>query len=177
MGVILQTWWQLHRTYSSFRYVNSGPAHIQCTYSSAYSGLNIRLNASALLLEIIGHFDARYTANLVSNKAHIVQFTLCDLWSRTYTMYLQLRIFRHQYSTKRFCAAVGDIATIQWALYCNRGAKYSERSPVYAIWTVVPDIYNAFTSPHIQTSMFIWTYLPCYWRYLDNSMRVILQTC
>jgi hypothetical protein len=44
------------------------------------------------------------------------------------------------------------------------------------MWTVVPDIYNAFTAPHIQRWIFIWTYLRCYWRYLDNSMRVILQT-
>jgi hypothetical protein len=41
---------------------------------------------------------------------------------------------------------------------------------------VVPNIYNTFTAPHIQTSIFIWSYLRCYWRYLDNSMLVILQT-
>jgi hypothetical protein len=77
---------QILRTSSGLRYVNYGPGHIQCIYSSIYSGLNIRLNASALLLEIIGHFDARYTAILVPNTAHVLRFTLCQLWSRTYTM-------------------------------------------------------------------------------------------
>jgi hypothetical protein len=61
-------------------------------------------------------------------------------------------------------------------VYCKLGAKYSAHPPVYAMWTVVPDIYNTFTAPHIQTSIFIWTYLRCHWRCLDNSTRVILQT-
>jgi hypothetical protein len=86
ISVIVQSWCLILHTSSSLRYVNRGPAHIQCNYSSAYSGFNIRLNVSAQLLEIIGHFDARYTANLELNTAHIVQFTLCWLWSRTYRM-------------------------------------------------------------------------------------------
>jgi hypothetical protein len=68
------------------RYVNCGPVHIQCNYSTAYSDFNIQLNVSAVLLDIIGHIDARYTANLVANIADILPFTLCELWSRTYTM-------------------------------------------------------------------------------------------
>jgi hypothetical protein len=92
--VILLTWCQIQHTSLSLLYVNCGPVHIQSNYSSAYSGFNIRLNLSALLLEIIGHVDARYTANLVPNAAHILRYTLCELWSRTYTMHLQLRIFR-----------------------------------------------------------------------------------
>jgi hypothetical protein len=91
-------------------------------------------------------------------------------------MYLQIRIFRHQYSTERICAAIVDITTIQCALYYKLGEKYSARPPVYAMWTVVPDIYNAFKAPHIQTSIFNWSYLRCYWRYRDNATRVILQT-
>jgi hypothetical protein len=110
------------------------------------------------------------------NTAHILQFTICDLWSRTYTMNLQLRIFRLQYSSERICAAIEDISTIQCSLYCKLGTKYSAYPPVYAIWTMVPDIYNAFTAPHVQSSTFIWTYMRCYWRYLDNSMLLILQT-
>jgi hypothetical protein len=94
ISVILQTWWQLQRTSSSFRYVISGPAHIQFIYSSAHSNFNIHLNVSELLLEISRQFNARYTANLVPNTAHILRFTLCELSSRTYTKYLQLRIFR-----------------------------------------------------------------------------------
>jgi hypothetical protein len=41
---------------------------------------------------------------------------------------------------------------------------------------MVPDIYNAFTTPYIQTSIFSCRHLRCYWKYLDNSMLVILQT-
>jgi hypothetical protein len=112
----------------------------------------------------------------VPNTAHIPQFTICDLWSRPYAMYLQLRIFRLQYSAVGNCAVVVDITTIQCALYCKLGTKYSSHPPVYAMGTVVLDIYNAFTAPHIQTTIFIWTYLSCYWRYVDNSLRVRLQT-
>jgi hypothetical protein len=54
--------------------------------------------------------------------------------------------------------------------------QYSAQPPVYAMWTVVPDIYNVFTAPHIQDSIFSWMYLRCFWRYVDNSMRLILQT-
>jgi hypothetical protein len=61
-------------------------------------------------------------------------------------------------------------------LYCKFCAKYRAQPPVCPMWTVVPEIYNAFTAPHIQTSMFIWTYQRCYCTYHDNSMRVILQT-
>jgi hypothetical protein len=112
----------------------------------------------------------------VPNTAHIPQFTLCDLWSRPYTMHLQLRIFRLQHSDVGICAAIVHITSIQCVIYCKFCAKFRGHPPVCAMWTVVPDIYNAFTAPHIQTSMFIWTYLRCYWRYLDNSIVVILQT-
>jgi hypothetical protein len=77
---------QILRTSSSLRNMDDGPGHIQWNYSSAYWGFNIPLNISALLLEIIGHLDARYTANLVPSTAHIIQFTLCEVWSRIYTM-------------------------------------------------------------------------------------------
>jgi hypothetical protein len=149
MRVIMPSWCQIQRTSSNFRYVNSGPAHIQCIYSSAYLVLNIRLNVSALLFEICRYLHARYTANLVPNTEHILRFTLCELWSRTYTMHLQLHIFRLQYSFERICAAIVHITTIQCALYCKLGAKYSIHPPVYAIWTVVPDIYKVLTAPHI----------------------------
>jgi hypothetical protein len=86
---------------------------MQCNYSSAYSGHNIQLNVSVLPLEISRPFNAHYTAILVPNTAHILQIALCELWSRTYTMHLQLHIFRLQYSFERICAAIGDISTIQ----------------------------------------------------------------
>jgi hypothetical protein len=122
-------------------------------------------------------FNAPYTAFLVPNTAHILQLSLCELWSRSYTMHLLLRIFRLTYSAVGIWAAIVYIPSIQCALYSKIWAKYSSYPPVYAMWTVAPDIYNAFTAPHFQTSIFIWTYLRCYWKYLDNSMLVILQTC
>jgi hypothetical protein len=99
--------------------------HIQCKYSSAYSGFNIHLNLPALLLEICRYLYACYTANFVPNTEPILRFALCELWSRTYTMHLQLRTFRLQYSSERICAAIGNISTIQCSLYCKLGAKYS----------------------------------------------------
>jgi hypothetical protein len=95
--VILHTWCQIQRPSSSLRYVNSGPAHIQRNYSSAYSGVNTQVNVSAMLLEICRQLEARYTATLVPYIAHTLQFTLCGLWSHTYTMHLQLRILTRQY--------------------------------------------------------------------------------
>jgi hypothetical protein len=91
---------------------------------------------------------------LGANTAHSLRFTLCELWSRTYTVHLQLHIFRPDYSTERICAAIGYNWTFRCVLYCNLGAKYSARSPVYAMSTVVPDKYNVITSPHIQASTF-----------------------
>jgi hypothetical protein len=129
---ILQPLCQIQRASSGLRCVNSGPAHIQYIYSPAYSGFNIQVIVSALLLVISRQRNARYTANVVPNTAHILQFTLSELRSRTYIIYLQLRIFRLQYSTERICAATGDISTVQCAM-----------------WTVFPAIYNVITAPHI----------------------------
>jgi hypothetical protein len=154
MHVILQTWCQIQRTSSSFRYVNSNPGHIQCIYSSAYSGLNIQLNVSALQLEISRQFNVPYTANLVPNAAHTLQVTQCVLWSLTYTKYLQLLIVRLQYSTEPDCAATRDMPPLGYALYCNIRAIYSAHPPVYAMCTVVPDIYKVFTAPHNQATIF-----------------------
>jgi hypothetical protein len=133
MRAIQQTLCQIQLTSYSLRCGNCGPGHIQCNYSSAYGGFNIRLNPSALLLEIFRHFDARYTANLVTNTAHILRFTLYVLWSRTCTTNLQLLIFRPQYSTERICAAIADIPTLGSALYCKFAVKYSGHRSVYAV--------------------------------------------
>jgi hypothetical protein len=123
MCVILQTWRQIQRTSSSLRFVNCGPSHIQCNYSTAYSGYNIQMNVSGLLLEISGQLNARYTAKFVPNTARKIQFTLCEVWSRIYAVHLQLRIFKPQYSTERIGAAIGDISTMLCAFYCKLGAK------------------------------------------------------
>jgi hypothetical protein len=113
---------------------------------------------------------------MLPNTAHTLQFTPSRLWSPTHTMHLQHGIFRLQYSTERICAAIGDISTMPSSIYCKPGAKCSAPPPVNAMWTVVPYIYKAFTAPNIQDSIYNSTYLPCYRRYLDNSMLVILQT-
>jgi hypothetical protein len=123
----------IQRTSSSLRYLHCGPGDIQCTYSSTYSGFNIQLNISALLLEICRQFNVSYTANMVPNTAHIVHFALSELWFRTYTMFLQLHIFRIQYSAERISAVIGDMSTILRELYCNLCAKYSAYSPDYAM--------------------------------------------
>jgi hypothetical protein len=149
MLVILQTWSQIQPTSSGLSYVNCGPGHIQCIYSSACSDFNVLLNVSALILEISRQFNSRYTANLVPNTAHILRFTLCELWSRTYTKYFQHRIFWLQYSAVVISAAIVHITTIQCALYCILGAKYSAHPPVYAMRPVVPAIYKVFSAPHI----------------------------
>jgi hypothetical protein len=133
MRVVLQTLSQIQRISSRLRYVNCGPGHIQCIYSSAYSVFNVHLNVSALLLEISRQFNSCYTANLVPNTAYIIRFTLCELWSRTYTMQLQLHIFRLQYSFESVCPAIVHITTIRCALYCKLDAKYSAHPPVYAM--------------------------------------------
>jgi hypothetical protein len=130
MRVTLQIWCHIKRTTTSLRYVNCGPDDIECNYSSVYSGYNIQLIVSPLLLDICRQLNARYTANFVPNTAHIVQFTVCELSSRTHTMHLELRILRLQYSTERICAAIRDISTVQRALCCKHRAKYSVHPPV-----------------------------------------------
>jgi hypothetical protein len=113
-------------------------------------------------------FGAKYSAH--------PPVCLCELWSQPYTRYLQLRIFRLQYSDLSIGAAIVDITWILCALYCKLGANYSAHLPAFAMWTVVPDIYNVFTAPHIWASIFSCRYHRCYCRYRIISMRVILQT-
>jgi hypothetical protein len=93
MLVILQRWCQRQGTSSSLRHANCGPGHIQCNYSTAYSGFNKQQNASAPLSEISPQCNVRYTATLVPITVHILRFTLCERWSRTYTMHIQASIF------------------------------------------------------------------------------------
>jgi hypothetical protein len=176
MCVILQTWCQIQRTSYSLLYVTCGPGHIQSIFSTAYLGFNIQLKVAPLLSEVSRRFIQRNTAKLVTITAHILQLSLYDQWSRTYTMYLQLRIIRPDYLTERICAAIGKNRTYRCALHCKLGAKYIAYRPVYAVWNVVPDIYKVLTAPHIYASIFSCRYLLCYCTYHINSMRVILQT-
>jgi hypothetical protein len=98
----------------------------------------------------IQYTDERISAIIVD----ISTFTPSEMWSRSYTMYLQLHIFRIQYTDERISAIIVDISTVQYALYCKLVAKYSAHPPVNAMQSVAPDIYNAFTAPHIQASIF-----------------------
>jgi hypothetical protein len=116
MRVVLKTWSQIQRTPSRLGYVNCGPGHIQWNDNTAYWVFNIQLIVSALLLEISRQFNERYTAILMPNTAHVPWFMLCQLWSRTYTMQLQLLTFRLQYSSVPVCAAIGDIPIFRCAL-------------------------------------------------------------
>jgi hypothetical protein len=149
VSATLQTLCQIRRTSSRLRNVNYGPGHIQCNYSSTYSGFNIQQNVAPLVLEICPQFNERYTANLEPNITHIPQFTLCELWSRSYTMHLQLSIFSLQYSTVGICAATADISTMLRALNCKPGTKWSAHPPVYAMSTVDTSIYKVLTFKHI----------------------------
>jgi hypothetical protein len=149
---------------------------IQSIYSSVYLCFNIQLKVAPLLLEVSRQFNARYTAYMVPNTAHILQFMLGDLWSRPYTKYLLLRIFRPQYSAEGSTPAIGGISKIQCALYCKFCVKYSAHRPVYSVLTVVPDVSKVLTAPHNYASIFSCRHLSCYWRYHIISMRVILQT-
>jgi hypothetical protein len=176
MSAILHAWCQLQCTSSSLRYVDCGPGHIECIYSSAYSDFNIHLNVSVLLLEISRQYNERLIAYFEPNTEHILPFPLCELSTRPHTRYLQLRIFSLQYFTEPTSAAIGDLPIFGCPLYCKLWAKYSAYPPVYAMWTVVPAIYKVFTAPHIWASIFSCRYHRCYCRYHIISMSVILQT-
>jgi hypothetical protein len=65
-------------------------------------------------------------------------------------MYLQLHIFRIQYSAERIFAVIVDISTTQCALYCKLCAKYSAQPADCAVCTLVRTIYSVITAPHIQ---------------------------
>jgi hypothetical protein len=187
----------IQRTFFSLRYLNCGSRHIQCNYSSAYSGFNIQLNVSLPLLEISRQFNLSNNANLVLITVHFLQLTLCGLWSRPYTMYLQLRIFRLQYSAVGICAAIGDISTIQWALHCKLGAKYSAHSPVCAAnecnyssaysgfniqlnaSAVLLEIYRQFNARYTETfvpiTAHILLFTPCELWYRSCTMHLQLR--
>jgi hypothetical protein len=149
MRVILQSLSQIQRISSRLRYVNCGTGYIQSIYSSAYLGFNIQVKVCPLLSVVSRQCNVRYTASLVPITVHFLQFTLCELWSRLYTKYLQLRIFSLQYFTDPTSAAIGDMPLFGCPLYCKLWTKYRAYPPVYAMWTVVPAIYKVFTAPHI----------------------------
>jgi hypothetical protein len=136
----------------------------------------LQYSSQRICAAIVDTTSIQCVRNLVPNTAHILRYTLCELWSRPNTKYFQYSIFRLQYSAVGICAAIVHITTIQCALYCKLFAKYNAHPPVYALWTVVPTISKVLTAPHIQALILNSRQLPCYCRYLDNSMRVILHS-
>jgi hypothetical protein len=176
MCAILPTWCQIRRICRRLRYVNCGPGHIQRNNSSTYSGFNIQLNVSPPLLEIYRQFSVGYTAILVANTAHILQFrylncgpgrTHCDYSSSFSGFNFQLRVSAlildmcRQFDAPYTANLEPNTAHILQITLCDCGPGH---------------IYNVFTAPHIQASIFKWTYLRCHCWYIDNAMCVILRT-
>jgi hypothetical protein len=84
---------------------------------------------------------------------------------------IQYSIFNSSY-LRCYCIYVHHSASV----ILQTWYQYSAQPPDCSIWIVVPAIYSVITVPHIQASIFNWTYLRCYRRYITNSMRLILQT-
>jgi hypothetical protein len=148
---------------------------MQCNYRSTYSVFNIRLNVSALQLEICRQFSEPYTETWcqIQRTTYSLRNVDCGpghiqyIYSSTYTGFnIQLNVAVLLLEIPRQC---------NMQLHCKLCAKYSAQPPEYAMCTVVPAIYIAITAQHIQDSIYSWTYLRRYWRYIDSSMCVILQ--
>jgi hypothetical protein len=133
----------------SLRYVNCGHGHMQCTYSSTYLGFNSQLNVSRALLEICRAFNAPYTANMVPHTVHILHFTLRNCgpghihckYSSAYSGFnIQLNVSALLLETRLHFDAHYTANIVPNTAQCP---------PDYAMWTVVPAIYNVVTAPHI----------------------------
>jgi hypothetical protein len=176
MRVIVQTWSQIQLTSSRLRYVNCGPGHIQWNDNTAYSGFNIQLNVSKLLLKTSGKFKERHTSNIVPHTTHIIQFTLCEpvvstIYNVVTVTYIHASIFK--WTCLRCYWRYSDISMrVMLQIWCQIQPTSSSLRYV----NCGHEIYNAITVPHIHASIFKWKYLLWYWRYIDNSICVILQT-
>jgi hypothetical protein len=175
MRIILHICSQIQAKYSRLRYVKSGPSQIQHNYSSSYAGINIQLDVSPLRLRVYRQIDPCYTSHLLPNTGHNIQFTLCQLWSRSNPIWVHMLMLSLQYSIERISAAIGRLSTIRCALYSTFVAKYRAQYPGYAITCLVPVKSNSITFIGVQASIFNWTYLHCNWFFIDKSMRVILH--
>jgi hypothetical protein len=117
MRVILNICCQIQRPSAGFCYVNSGPCQILCNSSIPYIGLSIQLNVSPIPREICRPLDESCTPRLLPNTAHVILFTLCQLWSRSSRTLSQIGIYGHEYSIERTSVSIGDMSTIRCALY------------------------------------------------------------
>jgi hypothetical protein len=114
---------------------------------------------------------------LLPNAGHNILFTLCQLWSRSYPIKLHFLIFRIQYSIEGTSVDIGDMSTLQCALYSTFAVKYRAQYPVCAMPSLMPVKSNIITFLDTQSTIFNLTYLFRYWSHVDNSMRVILLIC
>jgi hypothetical protein len=94
--------------------------------------------SSAAILDISTIQRALYCKLGAKYNAHTSVYAMWTVWSPTYTMQLQLRIFSLQYSTETTCAAIGHMQRFGCALHCKLGAEYSAPHPFYAMWTCGP---------------------------------------
>jgi hypothetical protein len=159
MRVVLHICCQMQTGSTGLRYVNSGPRQIQCNYISCYSVFNIQLIVSPLVLLVYRHIDACYAPHLLQNKASIILPSLCQLWSQSNIIYLHFLLFRHQYSNERIPADIGEMSTIQCALYSTFAAIFSINPRDYAMSYLVPAKSNIITVHPMQASTFNRMYI------------------
>jgi hypothetical protein len=74
-------------------------------------------------------------------------------------------------------AEIGEMSTIQCALYSTFAATFSLNPRHYAMSNLVPAKSNIFTVLPMQASTFNRLCLRCDWLFIDKSMRVILHIC
>jgi hypothetical protein len=175
MRLILHICSHLQPKSSRLRYLNTGPSQIQYNYSPCHSALNIQMNVCPLILMICRQFNEHYNPHLLPNTGHNIGFTLCQLWSRSNPIQLHFLIFRHQYSNERIPADIGEMSTIQCALYSTSAATFSLNPRDYAMSNLVPVKSNTITVLPMQASTFNRMYRRCDWWFIEKSMRVILH--
>jgi hypothetical protein len=152
MRVILNICCQIERPTAGFCYVNSGPFQILCNSSIPYLGLSIQLNVSPIPLEICRPLDESCTPLdesctplLLPNTAHVILFTLCQLWSRSSRTLSQICIYGHEYSIERTSVSIRDMPTIRCALHPTFRASYSVSQPACSMSAPGPDISSVVT--------------------------------
>jgi hypothetical protein len=89
--------------------------------------------------------NARYNPHFLPNAAKILQITLYQHWLQSNPIELYFLLFWYQYTIERISADIGDMSTIQSALYCTFTAKFSLNPPDYANSTLIPVKSNIIT--------------------------------
>jgi hypothetical protein len=125
VSIILHISCQILGILSGLSVANTGHRQIQYSYSSSYAAFNIHLNVSTSILVVYRYIDACYNPNLLPNTGHNIRFTLCQIWPPSNPMQLHFLIFSLQYSIERTSVDIGDMSTIQYALYSTFANKCS----------------------------------------------------